>query len=172
MSDCLTLLDAGQVAGLPRMRVRRAEIGVMDDAEYLRRRVVRTRAEWMAGYLRVLEARDARTSSKRLAVLATDEIRAVRVWTARHRRCPATSLDALARDYDVLVRWNALSNVAMPEGALRYLAEVEAAEYEARNLDARYAVIRVRVLRHPNAGRNLKRELRESGVVDPSAERS
>jgi hypothetical protein len=138
----------------------------VDAAEYLQRRAERTRAERMRGYARVLEARADQTSPDRLAQLATDEIRAVRVWSARNRRCPANALDLLAHDDDDYVTWNVLSNPCLPESRLRFLAEEEAALDYARNRPDRrpWTVVRSSVLRHPNAGRQLRRELRKAGV--------
>lgn len=98
----------------------------VDAAEYLRRRAGRNRAEWMRGYARALEARAEDTSSVRLAELARDDIRAMRVWAARNQRCLASALELLARDDDSYVTWNVLCNPELPESGLRHLAEQEA----------------------------------------------
>ena len=134
----------------------------MDDSEYLRLRAQRTRAEWTAGYMRVLEARSPVTTPARFADLADDEIRAVRVWLGRNPRCPASTLDALARDEYGAVHWSVLNNPSTLERTLRYLAEAESAN--DRPGERLWDVVRSRVLSHPNVGRRLKRELRAVGV--------
>jgi hypothetical protein len=126
-------------------------------------RSVRSQAERLAGYRRVLEARSPDVTEQRLRELAHDEIRPVRLWTARSSRCPGDALVALAHDEDSTVRWNALHNAAMPAAGLRYLCEWEA----ERDREGRipFFIVRARVLAHPNTPTQLAEQLRELGVV-------
>jgi hypothetical protein len=104
-----------------------------------------------------MEARSLATLPERLRELSRDHIRPVRIWTTRNRNTPPDALDALARDSDPLVRWNAVLHPTMPESGLRYLADAEAAEHS-------WFIVRERVIAHPNCGRELQHELRGLGV--------
>jgi hypothetical protein len=126
-------------------------------------RQIRSQRERLAGYRRVLEARSSDVTEARLRELAYDEIRPVRLWTARSRRCPGDALVALADDEDGSVRWCALHNAAMPEAGLRYLCEREAEG--DRSGSTPFFGVRKRVLAHPNTPTELAEQLRELGVV-------
>jgi hypothetical protein len=130
-------------------------------------RSIRSEAERIGGYHRVLEARSPDVTGGRLRELAHDDIRPVRLWTARSRRCPGDALVALAHDEDSSVSWNALHNAAMPEAGLRYLCELEA-ERDRQDRTPSF-IVRARVLAHPNTPPQLAKQLRELGVVpEPS----
>ncbi len=111
----------------------------------------------MAGYRRALEARSIRTPAARLRELAVDEIRPVRVWTARNHNTPPDALDSLADDGDEIVRWNALLNGRMPATALARVA---------RDRHRRRYVVRRLIAHHGNTPGELRRELREDGVCE------
>jgi ribosomal protein S18 acetylase RimI-like enzyme len=113
-------------------------------------RVIRGYTERMDGYRRVLEARSTATSSARLAELARDEIRPVRLWTARNHNTPPSALDHLMRDEDSDVRWNALLHPRTPARAL------------IRAVDD--VIYRENVAHHPNTPEDLRRDLRAAGV--------
>jgi hypothetical protein len=133
---------------------------------YLMTRLIRSQPERIAGYSRVLEARSSDVTEGRLRELAHDEIRPVRLWTARSRLCPGDALVALAHDEDSSVSWNALHNAAMPDAGLRYLCEREA---ERNRHQTPFFIVRARVLAHPNTSPQLAEQLRELGVVaEPS----
>ncbi|MBR7833800.1 hypothetical protein KDL01_11020 [Actinospica durhamensis] len=123
------------------------------------RPAVRTRAERLSGYRRVLEARSPQTSVDRLRVLATDEVRPVRLWTARNPATPADALDRLARDCDASVRWNALVNPLLPDEALSWMAEREEGEHGSRWFHERSLIVH-----HPNASEGLRAELIAAGA--------
>jgi hypothetical protein len=130
-------------------------------------RSIRSQPERIAGYRRVLEARSPDVPEQRLRELAHDEIRPVRLWTARSNRCPGDALVALAHDEDPNVSWSALHNAAMPEAGLRYLCEREA-ERDRKDRTPSF-IVRARVLAHPNTPPQLAEQLRELGVVpEPS----
>ncbi|MFF5235518.1 hypothetical protein [Dactylosporangium sp. NPDC000521] len=122
-------------------------------------RPVRTVAERRLGYLRVLEARSPSTSVERLSVLATDEIRPVRLWTARNWNTPPEALSTLAQDEDETVRWNTLLNPRTPADALQAMAQQEAA-----TAPANWFVVRHRVVHHPNTDSALREELFAAGA--------
>jgi hypothetical protein len=84
-------------------------------------------------------------------ILAQDDVRPVRLWTARHLATPADALEMLARDDDEAVRWNVLLNPCTPDAALRWLADVEARKYGDRHF-----LERQRILRHPQASAELR----------------
>jgi len=127
-------------------------------------RTIRSQAERIAGYRRVLEARSPDVTDERLREPTHDEIRPVRLWTARSSRCPGDALVALAHDNeDSTVRWCALHNAAMPEVGLRYLCEREA-ERDRKDRTPSF-IVRARVLAHPNTSTQLAEQLRELGVV-------
>ena len=125
-------------------------------------RRIRSRAEQLAGYRRVLEARSPATPADRLRDLAADELRPVRLWVARNPRCPSDALDALARDEDRTVQWNVLLNAGTPAPALWFLADLE--KQEAERSSHPWFIVRSKVLAHPNAGWKLKWELLRLGV--------
>lgn len=121
----------------------------------------------MAGYRRVQEARSPEVSAARMSELAGDEIRPVRLWVARSRRCPPDVLARLAQDEDRTVRWNALLNGSLPEAGLRHLSNLEA--QETQNCHTPWFFIRSRVLAHPNVSRELADELHLLGAAaEPS----
>lgn len=122
-------------------------------------RVVRTQAERLSGYRRVLEARSPDVTVERLRLLAVDEIRPVRLWTARSLLTPPDALDLLARDEDSSVQWNALINPHLPESALRWLADLE-----AERAGSRWFLLRQRIVHHPNACESLRSELVAAGA--------
>ena len=122
-------------------------------------RVIRTQAERLLGYRRVLEARSPDVTADRLRLLALDEIRPVRLWTARSPLAPPDALDCLARDDDASVRWNALLNPNLPDSAMRWMAEHEAAEAGARSF-----LYRQRIVHHPNLSPALRAELVAAGA--------
>ena len=113
-----------------------------------------TQAERLLGYRRVLEARSQDVTADRLRVLAVDDIRPVRLWTARRPPTPPDALDQLARDTDHSVRWNALLNVNLPESSLWWLSDREAGKFGNR-----WFLERQRVVHHPNASEALRAEL-------------
>ncbi|MEV0457877.1 hypothetical protein [Catellatospora methionotrophica] len=122
-------------------------------------RVVRTRAEWTAGYRRVLEARNHWTSAARFKVLADDEIRPVRLYVARNPMAPAAALARLMADEDDSVVWNALLNPKSPADALVRLAAAEAREFGTRVF-----LLRHYIACHPNTPVPLQVKLLKSGV--------
>jgi hypothetical protein len=122
-------------------------------------RTVRTRAEWMAGYQRVREARSLSTPAGRLLALAADEIRPVRVYVARNLNAPQAALERLAGDEDSAVQWNVLRNVRTSDAALRWVAAQEAAESGGR-----YNIRRHLIARHPLASADLRAELLAAGA--------
>jgi hypothetical protein len=122
-------------------------------------RIVRGRVDRLLGYQRVLDARRVEASADRLRELASDEIRPVRLWTARNRLAPPDALDRLARDEDSSVRWNALLNPHLPDAALRWLAE-----HEMREAGTRWFIYRERIVHHPNTSDALRAELLAVGA--------
>ncbi|MFI0942743.1 hypothetical protein [Streptomyces sp. NPDC021020] len=122
-------------------------------------RIVRTQAERLSGYVRVLEARSPDASPERFRSLAVDEIRPVRLWTARSPLTPPDALDQLARDEDQSVQWNALINPNLPDTALRWLADLEAEE-----AGTRWFTLRERIVHHPRASAALRAELVAAGA--------
>ncbi|MEV6279432.1 hypothetical protein [Nocardia sp. NPDC051832] len=123
------------------------------------KRGVRSRAERLSGYRRVLETRDPETSPDRLRELAVDLVRPVRLWAARNPNTPPDALALLVVDRDANVRWNAILNPAMPTEALRPAAEIEARTYG----DSTFS-FRERVAHHPNISNELRTELIEAGT--------
>lgn len=121
-------------------------------------RVMRSAAERLLGYRRVLEARDLGEAPERLRALAHDEVRPVRVWVARNPATPPDALDTLARDTDETVRWNVLLNRHTSNSTLHYMAEREASESPDSFVD------RSRIAHHPNVAKKLRRELLALGV--------
>ncbi|MFE9483758.1 hypothetical protein ACFYNM_34850 [Streptomyces spororaveus] len=93
-------------------------------------------------------------TAERLRSLAVDEIRPVRLWTARSPLAPPDALDRLARDVDASVQWNALINPNLPDTALRWLADLE-----AKRAGTRWFILRQRIVHHPNASEALRAEL-------------
>ncbi|MEV0748362.1 hypothetical protein OG778_17585 [Streptomyces sp. NBC_00184] len=93
-------------------------------------------------------------TAERLRSLAVDEIRPVRLWTARSPLTPPDALDRLARDMDSSVQWNALINPNLPDTALRWLADLE-----AKKAGTRWFILRERIVHHPNASEALRAEL-------------
>jgi hypothetical protein len=98
-------------------------------------------------------------SADRLRSLAVDEIRPVRLWTARSPLTPPDALDRLARDEDSSVQWNALINPNLPDTGLRWLADLE-----AEKAGARWFILRERIVHHPNASEPLRAELVAAGA--------
>jgi hypothetical protein len=121
-------------------------------------RIVRPYSERMAGYRRVLEAR-SRTTPARLRELAGDEIRPVRLWTARNIWTPADALDLLADDPDDSVVWNVLLNRQTPARTLERLSRREAAKFGDR-----YFIDRERIAHHPLAPEALREALLLAGA--------
>jgi hypothetical protein len=111
------------------------------------------------GYLRVLEARSETTAISRLRVLAGDDIRPVRLWTARNRNAPPDALDRLSRDEDHSVRWNALLHRGLPAGALEAMAAAEAAVHGSR-----WLIARAHIVHHPNVPTTLRQQLLDAGA--------
>jgi hypothetical protein len=107
----------------------------------------------------VLEARSAVTSTDRLRELAADDVRPVRLWTARNENTPADALDRLTQDEDPWVRWNALLHRKTPGSALERLAEIEAAEWGNDWFLARGVIVH-----HPNTPSALRRQLLDAGA--------
>ncbi|WP_328551128.1 hypothetical protein [Streptomyces sp. NBC_00358] len=93
-------------------------------------------------------------TAERLRSLAVDEIRPVRLWTARSPLAPPDALDRLARDEDSSVQWNALINPNLPDTVLRWLADLE-----AKKAGTRWFILRERIVHHPNASEALRAEL-------------
>ncbi|MEV6522721.1 hypothetical protein AB0M43_12315 [Longispora sp. NPDC051575] len=122
-------------------------------------RVVRPPAERTAGLARVVEARAATTAEDRLRALAGDEVRPVRLWTARNLGTPPDALDLLTRDPDEIVRWNALLNPRTPAPALERLAEEENRRYGGR-----WFLFRDNVVHHPNTPEPLRESLYRAGA--------
>jgi hypothetical protein len=115
----------------------------------------------MAGYLRVLEARNPATPGQRLLTLATDQIRPVRLYVARNLETPPEALLLLAVDDDSTVRWNVLVDVRIPAEALHEFARREAARYSDRVRMDRHLVAR-----HPNVPVELRERLLSAGACD------
>lgn len=124
-------------------------------------RVVRSSAERLLGYRRVLEARNPDTSADRLGVLAIDEIRPVRLWVARNRVTPPAALARLAEDEDSSVQWNALLNSNLPDSALRSLAQ-----QEAEKSGGRWFLRRRLIVHHPNVSDELREQLITAGACE------
>jgi hypothetical protein len=116
--------------------------------EGMRERVVRSRAERIAMYARVLEARAAGTSPDRLRALAADEAYPVRLYTAQNPRTPADALERLVLDVDVV--WTAAMNPSAPERALRLAAAVRMDMAET-------------LVHHPNATPSLRAGIAPDG---------
>jgi hypothetical protein len=113
----------------------------------------------MAGYRRVLEARSTTTSAARLRSLARDEIRPVRLWTARNHNAPPDALDLLTQDSDRQVQWNALRHTRTPAQALERMAREEAVKSGDR-----WFIDRQLIAHHPNAPEPLRQSLFQAGV--------
>ena len=124
-------------------------------------RIVRSRAERILAYRRVLEARSAETSTDRLRALALDEVRPVRLWVARNPHTPPDALGHLARDEDSSVRWNVLLHPETPDTALRWLSEREADSYGTKTFIDRRLIVH-----HPNASKALRAELVAIGAFE------
>ena len=114
-------------------------------------RVVRSRAERLAGYRRVREARNFATSPDRLRELAADPILPVRVWTARNPNTPSDSLASLA--LGDRTQWFALHNPGTPAESLRRVARNHYDEWGRQ----RMPLIEL-VIHHPNAPDDLRDE--------------
>jgi hypothetical protein len=125
------------------------------------KRVVRSPAERLLGYRRVLETRNPDTPAERLNVLAIDEIRPVRLWVARNRATPPAALARLAQDEDYSVQWNALLNPNLPDSALRSLAQQEAEESNGR-----WFISRRLIVHHPNVSDELREQLVAVGACE------
>ncbi len=115
----------------------------------------------MAGYRRVLEARDHWTSAARFRVLARDEIRPVRLYVARNPMAPADALALLMADDDTSVTWNALLNPKTPAAALVKSAAAEAKELGTSGFPRRHYIAC-----HPNTPVALQVTLLRAGVCD------
>lgn len=100
--------DVNHVQGLEVPGMTRSRVVISWQDDFVVRRQIRTRAERMLGYARVLEARNPATSADRLRALADDDVRPVRVWVARNFNTPRDALARLAQDPDEAVRWCAL----------------------------------------------------------------
>ncbi|MFB4305641.1 hypothetical protein [Actinomadura sp. GTD37] len=122
-------------------------------------RVPRSRAEQLAGYRRVLEARDLATSPDRLRVLADDEVGPVRVWAGLSPRTPPDALERLAHDEDDYVRRIAMLHPNTPEAALRHMAALETVR-----AGDRYFLDRETIAHHPNVSRALRNALVGEGT--------
>ncbi|MFI0352517.1 hypothetical protein [Actinomadura sp. 9N407] len=123
-----------------------------------------SRAEQLAGYRRVLEARAQGGQPERLHELVSDPITAVRIALAKNRRTPPEVLRHLADDAHHTVAWNALLNPQMPEAGLRRLADLESRTHGSRNLGDREAVAH-----HPNAPASLRAEMTRAGTCRQTA---
>jgi hypothetical protein len=124
-------------------------------------RVLRTRAEWMAGYRRVLEARDRETPPDRLRVLAGDEVRPVRIFVAMNRATPADALARLSADEDWSVRRCALLNPCTPAHALHEMARAEQRQLAYTAFWDRHFIAV-----HPNTDPALRTQLLAAGACD------
>ncbi|MGI5238916.1 hypothetical protein [Dactylosporangium sp. CA-139066] len=122
------------------------------------RRQIRTRAERMLGYARVLEARDPATSADRLRALADDDVRPVRVWVARNFHTPRDALERLARDQDEAVRWCASYALTLPEIALRWRADGRQVPAAAQSNGFLHDMVH-----HPSVPEDLRAELLAAG---------
>ncbi|MFC5754680.1 hypothetical protein [Actinomadura rugatobispora] len=118
-----------------------------------------SRANQLAGYRRVLEARGRHTPPERLHELAEDPLPAVRIAIAKNPQTPPQVLRRLADDEHPTVAWNALLRPQMPETGLRRLAELESRNHGRRNLALREAIAH-----HPNAPEPLRTELTSTGT--------
>ncbi|BCJ74492.1 hypothetical protein CS0771_40360 [Catellatospora sp. IY07-71] len=114
----------------------------------------------MAGYRRVLEARDPTVPADRLAELAVDDVRPVRIYVARHPRTEGATLARLMADEDELVRWNALLNPNTPAHALAELAADEEQKHGVKWSTSLHIIAR-----HPNADPELRTHLLAAGWV-------
>lgn len=91
-------------------------------------RTVRSRAEQLAAYERVREARSLDVTPERLGELALDDVLPVRLWTARSRVATPGVLAVLAADEDGTVRWNVMLSLRSDDAVLRALAQRERGE--------------------------------------------
>lgn len=119
----------------------------------------RSRAEQLAGYRRVLEARNPETPVDRLRALAADAIRPVRVWTGLNPHTPPDALELLAHDEDDYVRRIAILHPNAPEAALRHIAELETLKFGSRDF-----LDREMIAHHPNVSRALRKALISEGT--------
>lgn len=131
------------------------------------RREIRSAHERWLGYLRVLEARDAKTADDRLRELARDVIRPVRLWTARNPNTPPGALIVLSTDPDETVKWNVLLNRSTPLQGLQMMAEEEAA-----SAPAGWFIVRHKVVHHPSTSAELRAQLLTAGVCQPPSTQS
>ncbi|GAA0909426.1 hypothetical protein [Virgisporangium aurantiacum] len=131
------------------------------------RREIRTAHERWLGYLRVLEARDAKTTRDRLRELAHDVIRPVRLWTARNPNTPPDALTILSTDPDETVGWNVLLNRSTPLEGLQAMADAETA-----SAPADWFIVRHKVAHHPNTSAELRSQLLAVGVCRPPSTQS
>lgn len=131
---------------------------------------IRSAAERKLGLLSANEARSTDTTEQRLRELATDPIRAVRLWTARNPNTPPDALALLLQDTDVSVQDNALRHPRTPAAALELLARQEAEEAESAQLPNRTAK-RGLVAHHPNTPPQLRDQLIAAGVCRACPER-
>ncbi|GIG00832.1 hypothetical protein [Catellatospora citrea] len=113
----------------------------------------------MAGYRRVLEARDPAVSAARLAELAADDVRPVRIYVARHPRTEGTTLARLMADEDELVQWNALVNPNAPAHALAELAVDEEQKHGVKWSTSLHVIAR-----HPHTDPGLRTHLLAAGA--------
>jgi hypothetical protein len=118
-------------------------------------------------YLRVLAARDAKTTHDRLRELAHDVIRPVRLWTARNPNTPPDALIILSTDPDETVRWNVLLNRSTPLEALQAMADEETA-----SAPARWFIVRHKVAHHPHTSAELRSPLLTADVCQPPSTQS
>jgi hypothetical protein len=118
-----------------------------------------SRAEQLAGYRRVLEARALDTPLARLHELAADRVPAVRIAIARNRHTPPEVLQRLADDEYLTVAWYALQHPQMPEIGLRRLAD-----WESRTHGGRSLILREIIAHHPNAPQSLRAEMANAGT--------
>ncbi|MFI0410571.1 hypothetical protein [Actinomadura sp. 3N508] len=128
-------------------------------------RVLRSRAEQLAGYRRVLEARDPTTPADRLRILAADEIRPVRVWTGLNPHAPPDALELLAHDEDNYVRRIALHHPSAPETALLHIPPFETAKAGTSHF-----MDRETIAHHPNASRALRKAMISEGTCRARSE--
>jgi hypothetical protein len=117
-------------------------------------RPIRTRAEWMLGHQRVLEARDPTTTVERLRALADDGARPVRVWVALNFRTPPDALERLAQDEDDYVRARASYNLTLPDVAARWRANPDRTYPEGQ-----YNGMLHDMVHHPGTPEDLRAEL-------------
>ncbi|MFG2044980.1 hypothetical protein [Dactylosporangium sp. NPDC048998] len=126
--------------------------------DFVVRRQIRTRAERMLGYARVLEARNPATSADRLRALADDDVRPVRVWVARNFHTPRDALERLAQDRDEAVRGCASYALTLPEIALRWRANGGQVPAAAQSNGFLHDMVH-----HPSVPEDLRAELLAAG---------